>query len=114
MDSTGYGSKKSGGRKEKLSSREKRRIVKVASNSMKSLNQIQSECQLNVSRSTVYWVLTDRPNIQKQNLISAPKILRRHIIARLNFAQENMQTDWEKVRDNWTSERLNVQKWFKS
>lgn len=56
-DPDNYGKNKKGGRKPKLSARDKRRIIANASNSMKTVNQIREDCGLNVSRWTVNRVL---------------------------------------------------------
>eukprot|EP01133_Synstelium_polycarpum_P028732 gene28732-34967_t len=79
-DSKKYGSLKSGGPKEKLTQRAKRLVIKTASNTMKSLRQIKSELQLDVSTATVQRVLHASPHIQRQKLISCPRLLPGHKI----------------------------------
>jgi IS30 family transposase len=92
-----YGKFKTGGPKKKLSDRDERRVVQAASNSLKSLKQIKSECQVDVSRSTLHRVLKRNTNIVRQKLLSAPRLLERHKAARLEFARANMHRDWHKV-----------------
>ena len=77
-DPSTYGTRKTGGPKKKLSRREERRIVRTASNSMKTLKQIQTDLQLNVSTSTVHRVLKHDANIVRQKLTPAPRLLDRH------------------------------------
>ena len=48
-----YGKNKTEGPKRKLSERDRRRIVKAASNSMKSLSQISADYGVKVSNSTI-------------------------------------------------------------
>lgn len=93
-----YGQCKKGGPKQKLTSRDKRRIINAASNSTKSAVQIIRELGINVSRWTVNRVLKASSNIVRQKLKNAPRLLPRHKKARLEFARTNMQTDWKKVR----------------
>lgn len=98
-DKENYGKKKSTGRKSKLSERDKRKIINTASNSMVSCAQITKQYQLNVSRHTVFRVLKECKNIQRQKLKKIPKLLPRHIDARMQFARNNMNTDWSKVQN---------------
>lgn len=93
-----YGTKRTGGPKKKLSRRAERRIIRVASNSMKSLKQIQVDLNLNVSKSTVHRVLKSDSNVVRQKLAPAPRLLDRHKVARLDFAQAHMGQNWCKVR----------------
>lgn len=99
----GYGKNKKGGPKKKLSKRCQRRIINAASNSLKSLNQIKAELMLDVSRSTVYRTLKDSPNIRRQKLKQAPRLLPRHKANRLQFARDNMRRDWSKVCNHFDS-----------
>ncbi|KAK2578335.1 hypothetical protein KPH14_001331 [Odynerus spinipes] len=92
-----YGRNKKGGPKKKLTPRTERTIIKAASNTQKSCNQIVKECNLDVSRWTVYRVLKNNPYITRQKLKSAPKLLTRHKIARLEYVRENMNRDWNRV-----------------
>ncbi|KAK2578417.1 hypothetical protein KPH14_012769 [Odynerus spinipes] len=92
-----YGRNKKGGPKKKLTPRTERTIIKAASNTQKSCNQIVKECNLDVSRWTVYRVLKNNSYITRQKLKSAPKLLTRHKIARLEYARENMNRDWNRV-----------------
>lgn len=94
---SGYGTKKTGGPKKKISERDKRRIINCASNTMKSLSQIINECQVNASKSTISRLLKNSQSITRQKLMSVPRILPRHKSNRLEFAKRNLQTNWRKV-----------------
>lgn len=63
IDPDTYGTKKTGGPKKKLSTRDERQVVRAASNSMKSLRQIKADLQLNVSTVTLHRTLKQNPNI---------------------------------------------------
>jgi IS30 family transposase len=56
-DPENYGTKKTGGPKKKLIDREERKILRHASNSTGSLNDIRAVCQVNVSKCTVCRVI---------------------------------------------------------
>ena len=62
-----YGKNKTGGPKRKLSERDRRRIVKAASNSMKSLSQISADCGVKVSNSTISRMLNESGTITRQS-----------------------------------------------
>lgn len=93
-----YGKNRTGGPKSKLSDRNKRCIIKSASNSKKTAAQIAHDCGLNVSKWTIHRVLRASGHICRQKLKSAPRLLARHKAARLEFARNNMQTNFAKVR----------------
>lgn len=93
----GYGKKKRKGRKRKLSKRVERQIGRAASNSTKSVNQIKSELDLDVSKVTIWRALKRNPHIERQKLNKAPRLLERHKVERRNFGQANMSRDWKKV-----------------
>ncbi|CAO4366948.1 unnamed protein product [Caenorhabditis nigoni] len=81
----------------KLDSRAKRSIVRVASNSLKSCNDITKELNLGVSKWTVWRVLKDDPNIRRAVMCPAPRLTDDHKVRRLEFARKNMGTNWEKI-----------------
>lgn len=94
-----YGTAKHTGRPSKLSSREKRRILKVSSNSTISCNKIKSECGLGVSKTTVWRVLNNNPNIVRSKMVTCPKLKPAHKLARMEFAREHMtwSHEWQHV-----------------
>nr|pir hypothetical protein K07C6.14 - Caenorhabditis elegans [Caenorhabditis elegans] len=92
-----YGQTKRAPRCKVLSSREERNIVKAASNSFKSANDIRKELNLNVSKQTVLNMLSQNPSIVRQKIKKAPSMTPDHMLKRLDFAKENMGTAWTKV-----------------
>ena len=91
-----YGKNKTGGPKRKLSERDRRRIVKAASNSMKSLSQISADCGVKVSNSTISRMLNESRAITRQSLMTVPRLLTRHKTARMEFAKKNLRTNWRR------------------
>lgn len=83
--------------KKKLSERDKRKIINLSSNTMTSCAQIARDIQSNVSRWTIFRVLKHSQNIVRQKLKNVPKLLPRHTAARLEFARNNMRTNWNQV-----------------
>lgn len=80
-----------------MSSRETRGLVNAASNSFKSIKRLKSELKLNVSRSTISRCLKSAGHLKYSKTMSAPKLLPRHKIARLEFVRANMSRDWSMV-----------------
>ncbi|CAI2330167.1 unnamed protein product [Caenorhabditis sp. 36 PRJEB53466] len=85
------------GTKPKLNSRAKRSVARVASNSLKSCNDINQELNLGVSRWTVWRALKKDANIVREVMRPAPCLTDRHKLRRLDFARSNMSTDWGKI-----------------
>ena len=92
-----YGSIKRCGRRQKLSERDKRRVINAASNSCASCSKSQRECNLGVSRTTVWGAIHDSPCIHREKMKSAPYLRDHHKVARLEFARKNMSTNWNAV-----------------
>ena len=61
----GYGKNRKKSHKSKLSERDKREIVRIASNSQKPLQQIRQELNLSVCRETIRQVLVKSPYIKR-------------------------------------------------
>uniref|UniRef100_A0A8R1IQ60 Integrase-type domain-containing protein n=1 Tax=Caenorhabditis japonica TaxID=281687 RepID=A0A8R1IQ60_CAEJA len=74
--------KKKNGPAPKLNSRARRSVTRVVLNSMKSCNNFNQELNLGVSKAVM------RP---------APRLTNVHKARRLDFAQRNMSTNWEKI-----------------
>ena len=89
----GYGNKKRSGRRPKLSNRDKRSIVRVASNSTKGVRRIRDECKPNVSKDTIWRAIKSSPHLTRQKLKVNPKLKPEHEVKRMNFA---------KVHVTWT------------
>lgn len=92
-----YGKIKSPGRPQKLTLRDKRLIIKKASNSPVSCNQLKKELSLNVSRWTINRAISSSPKLIKCRYKSAPALKPKHKKDRLEFARKCMATNWTKV-----------------
>jgi len=103
-----YGKKKRKGRKRKLSKRDERQIGKLASNSSSSVNVIKKDLNLEVSKTTVWRAIQRNPNIVREKMAKAPRLLAHHINARLQFARENMNREWKNV----SSSRIKVKRFL--
>ena len=86
-------------KKSKVSGCEKRRIVRLASNSSKSLKTIKSDLGLNVCKETIRKVLKDSPHIVRSKMNKAPNLKPVHKQKQVEFARKNMARDWEQVRN---------------
>jgi hypothetical protein len=73
-------------------------IVKKASNSTKSLATIKKELKLNVSKMTIWNVLKRSKFIVRRKMRKIPQLTDDHKARRLEFARNNMATNWDKVR----------------
>uniref|UniRef100_A0A8R1DTE1 Tc3 transposase DNA binding domain-containing protein n=2 Tax=Caenorhabditis japonica TaxID=281687 RepID=A0A8R1DTE1_CAEJA len=89
--------KKKNGPAPKLNSRARRSVTRVVSNSMKSCNNINQELNLGVSKLTVWRALKEDSNITRAVMRPAPRLTKVHKTRRLDFAQRNMSTNWEKT-----------------
>uniref|UniRef100_A0A8R1ES50 FAD-binding PCMH-type domain-containing protein n=2 Tax=Caenorhabditis japonica TaxID=281687 RepID=A0A8R1ES50_CAEJA len=63
-----YGKKKSTGRPRKVTSRDERNIIRVVSNSPKSINDIRAELNLSVCKQIVHNAITRSGTIVRQNI----------------------------------------------
>uniref|UniRef100_A0A8R1IBQ6 DDE_3 domain-containing protein n=1 Tax=Caenorhabditis japonica TaxID=281687 RepID=A0A8R1IBQ6_CAEJA len=75
----------------------RRSVTRVASNSMKSCNDINQELNLGVSKWTVWRALKKDPNITRAVMRPAPRLTNVHKARRLDFPRRNMSTNWEKL-----------------
>lgn len=96
-DKANYGTTKRSGRPQKLSVRQKRHIVRKASNSTISCATIKRELGLEVHRDTVRNVLKANPNIVRRKKHRAPAITDNDKVIRLAYARRNMITNWDCV-----------------
>lgn len=92
-----YGKNKSSGRKNKLNERERRLILNTASNSTKSCAQLAGCVSNKVCKTTIWNVLKSSKHIRRQRMKKIPRLLKRHINARLEFCKNNMGTNWSNV-----------------
>uniref|UniRef100_A0A1I7XQ78 HTH_38 domain-containing protein n=1 Tax=Heterorhabditis bacteriophora TaxID=37862 RepID=A0A1I7XQ78_HETBA len=63
-----YDTKKGSGRPSKLNDREKREILRTASNSTISINEIRRACGIDASKTTVWRMLDKCPNIVRSRM----------------------------------------------
>lgn len=97
-----YCKKKRSGRRPKLSDRDKRSIVRIASNTTKGVRRIRDECAPNVSKNTVWRTIKSSPHLASQKLKVNPKLKPEHEVKRMNFAKEHVT--WT---NNWDTASLN-------
>ena len=96
-DPLAYNAKKSTGRPKKLNDRDRRSILRLASNTAKTANEMKEELGLRVSKSTIIRVINESPHIVREKMKKATRLTQGHKDARLRFARTNMQTDWKTV-----------------
>ena len=97
-DPSGYGTAKVSGRPSKLSKRDKRRIIRKASNSTLSCADIGNNLNLDVSRCTIWRTLKQSSHLIWSKLISGPYLKEHHKAARLEFARKSMARNWKMVK----------------
>lgn len=87
------------GRKQKLSSRQRRIIVRTMSKGETSANRIVREMNLNVTRQTVVNVLKNTKNLKYVKRKQQPRLTPQHIANRLKFARDHQTWDrtWRTV-----------------
>lgn len=96
-DPVNYGTRKSPGRPSKVSERDKRQIIRKASNSVVSCSTIKKDLELEVSAETVRRVIHKNPNIRRRRLRKGPAIRKENRKKRVEFGQRNTRKDWSMV-----------------
>uniref|UniRef100_A0A1I7X3F7 HTH_Tnp_Tc3_2 domain-containing protein n=1 Tax=Heterorhabditis bacteriophora TaxID=37862 RepID=A0A1I7X3F7_HETBA len=91
------GTRKSSGRPGKMNGREKKEILRTASNSTISINEIRRTCGIDASKTTVWRMLDKCPNIVRSRMKKCPQLTQGHSDERLCWARIFMRCDWEKV-----------------
>lgn len=92
-----YGLKKRSGRPRKVSLRIERLIHRHASNSSVTCNQIKATLGLSVHRTTILRAIKRAPHLVGRFMKKAPALEKAHMDVRLQFAQNHMAQDWNKV-----------------
>ncbi|PIC17508.1 hypothetical protein B9Z55_023726 [Caenorhabditis nigoni] len=96
-DPSHYGTKNSPGRPSLLTIRDKRQILRKASNAVTTCTKIKSDLNLSVSNETVRRVIQKSNFIKYRKMKKAPKLTSIHRQKRLEFARKNARTDWTQI-----------------
>lgn len=91
-----YGLTKRSGRKSSITTRCKREIRRLAVEKGMSCNQIKAHLKLPISRHRVIQILHENKSIVYDSRVPEPRLLKRHMCARLTFA--NKYKFWD---DEW-------------
>lgn len=94
-----YGKNRRGRTARATTDRERRAILRKASNSAATARKIKEEVGTAASVQTVRRVIRQCPHIRRQKLQRKPHLLERHKTARLQFCQDHLhwKTEWEQV-----------------
>lgn len=103
-----YGSRKRSGRKKQLTEREQRKILRAASNTCQSLQDLTNVVDNKVSRTTIWRTIKESPNIIRKKMNCIPALTQVHRDARQKFARENMGTNWNRVNYSKNSKLLGI------
>lgn len=87
-DPDGYGSKYRGGRPSAMTPREKRRVVKMASNQITSATRIKTTANLTASTRTITRFLGSTDILKYAKLNKAPRITKNHEKERAKWAEQ--------------------------
>lgn len=94
-----YGKNHGGKRRQKVTQRDRRRILKAASNSKLSASQIKSKVGASCSVRTVQRIIKEAPHLKRQKLKRKPALKQHHKDARLTFAENHITwtNEWDSV-----------------
>lgn len=94
-----YGRKNPGGRPKVITNKNRRRILRAASNFKGNARELKSSLGVEASLRTVQRVLKSSRNLKRKKMIRKPLLQKRHIEERLKFAKNNMEMgeNWKKV-----------------
>lgn len=94
-----YGKNRAGRTVGAINDRDRRRILREASNSMLSTKQIKEKLDVGGSLSTIQRVIKRAPHLQRKKLMRKPALKEHHKTARLAFAEKHV---------SWTNQWNNV------
>lgn len=100
-----YGKKKSPGRPAKLTQRDKRSVLRIASEGKSSCNEILRETGLNVCRRTILNVIHESEFMKYESMERKPRLTESHKLARLDFARNQMTWDNEWISVIFSDEK---------
>lgn len=94
-----YGTKKSSGRPSSFTLRDRRRILRAASNQATSLNEIKARLHIRQSTSTIWRAIRSSGTISRDKMRRAPKLQVHHKTKRLQWAREKMtwSSEWRRI-----------------
>ena len=90
-----YGKRRRAGRRSKLTARDKRRILRKASNSTKSGTPLKADLGLNVSDRTIRNVINGSGLIKRARMKCASAFRAGDKPSRLRFGRQNMNKNWK-------------------
>lgn len=98
-DPQNYGKNQKGRTAQATTSREKRLILRIASNSTQSATKIRSKSGVSASISTVRRIIRKDGTIQRRKLKKKPVLKQVHKELRMNFATEHVSwsSQWKRV-----------------
>ncbi|EFO99641.1 hypothetical protein CRE_24833 [Caenorhabditis remanei] len=96
-DPLNHGTKKSPGRPSLLTVRDKRQILRKASNAVITCSKIKCDLNLSVSNETVRRVISKSKFIKYRKMKKAPMLTSVHRQKRLGIRSQNIRTDWRQI-----------------
>uniref|UniRef100_A0A8R1IHC4 HTH_Tnp_Tc3_1 domain-containing protein n=1 Tax=Caenorhabditis japonica TaxID=281687 RepID=A0A8R1IHC4_CAEJA len=94
-----YGKKKSTGRPREVTSRDERNIIRVVSNSPKSLNDIRAELNLSVCKQTVHNAITRGGTIVRHNVTRNHMKRRSQLVHHETLCLLSNSVEWSSAHD---------------
>lgn len=98
-DPDNYGKKKRTGRPRATTPRERRSILRVASNSTLTARQIAAEAGVSTNLRNVQRIIRECEHLKRKKLPKKPSLSAKHKLVRLQFAKDHVQwkKKWRKV-----------------